>query len=149
MLFKFTQRPIVLDAFTVNPIAYKVYPIVPAMKAAPDWWKKLPAINRNSSEPSNMKMCPGFVNLYRQGFMVKFSADTKFVVEDAVMPEHISFSKNTYPHLEPKITYGENAGNGDISDVHSKEIILRHAKREREGWAYDYENLQNSYSLGI
>ena len=77
-MFKFLQRPIVLDCFTTSEIVAKVAPILPATRYFPEWWKALPG-NFQSQESffpeATMKKCSGFIDYYRKSIVLPLWSD--------------------------------------------------------------------------
>jgi len=90
-MFSFFHRTAALhvDAFTSNRAAYEVTPIVNSYKAMPKWMNEVPKTTQkygynhlgnivNASRRS-IRTCPGFIDLYRKGFILETWAD--FVVD--------------------------------------------------------------------
>lgn len=85
MLFKFKKKKIVVDAFTTNHAAYELFPPAPAKRYIPDWFKKMDNIVHLEIDSENMpgltspagtlKNCPGFLDLYKTGFMIPAWSD--------------------------------------------------------------------------
>jgi hypothetical protein len=80
MIFKFLQRPIVLDCFTVSSNTFSRAPIDWAIKKPPKWWAKLP--NSYMSNDSvvtrpcpTMKKCYGFIDYYANSLAVPLWSD--------------------------------------------------------------------------
>lgn len=77
----FKRKKIVVDCFTTNIDAHDVFPIQPAKKFYPLWWKKLPSsfsTETNSGvqmEQKTMKSCYGLSNHYRNGFILPLWSD--------------------------------------------------------------------------
>lgn len=143
MLFKFKQKPIVLDAFTTSELAHDFHPITPAIKKLPDWYKKLPLGGNDDRFPPNMKGCPGFVNLYKQGFIIPFASDTFFHVENPRNPDELAYCRENFPHIDPpRMAFGSNACTVSPRNPDGRETILMHTVPERMGWARDYENFK-------
>lgn len=86
--FFFKRKKIVVDAFTTNIHAYDMFPIQPAKKFIPKWFKDLP--NKYCPhhqgllqiERSTMKGCLGFVNMYKDGFVMPMWTDLAVRTED-------------------------------------------------------------------
>lgn len=67
MLFRFLEKPIVLDCFTSLQQILETAPITNANKHIPDWWKKLPThyVRPNAFTPSpTMRGCAGMIDYY-------------------------------------------------------------------------------------
>jgi hypothetical protein len=77
MLFIFKHKPIHLDCFTHNTMAYNYGEIAPAINYVPKWWKSLPVGNK---EFKTMKGCAGFIDLYQKGFVVPLWSDLALTV---------------------------------------------------------------------
>ena len=84
MLFKFKKKKIVVDAFTYDKAAYEFFPVSPAKRYIPDWFKKLPLLCefKKYSDHSNfisiaptLKGCNGIIDLYKTGFILPTWAD--------------------------------------------------------------------------
>lgn len=85
MLFFFKRNVVVVDCFITNPTILKLFPIAKASHHIPDWWKRMPQTNYNEkfiSNESTLKGCPGFIDLYKQGFMMPLWADLAIDVKD-------------------------------------------------------------------
>lgn len=78
MLFKFKKKKIVVDVFTNSRAAYELFPIQPAIRHVPNWFKKIPSVYKmyHDDRPDmydsvgTLKNCPGFINLYKTGFIL-------------------------------------------------------------------------------
>lgn len=78
MIFKFKEKPVVLDAFTTDLTAAELYAPQQASSFMPSWWKKLPfddTVNIPKVDTKNMKSCPGFINIYKTGFIFPHASD--------------------------------------------------------------------------
>lgn len=82
MIFKFKEKPVVLDAFTVDSASYAAYAPKKAIEFAPNWWKTLPKISSGFVESldRNMKSCPGFVSIYKTGYIFPHTSDIEVMV---------------------------------------------------------------------
>lgn len=66
----------VIDCFTTNAMAYKYASIAPAHKFMPDWWRELPKPKNEGFAPqSNMKLCRGFIDHYKNSFIIPMWSD--------------------------------------------------------------------------
>jgi hypothetical protein len=73
MIFKFSQKKIVLDCFTANPDVIEFAPVNFAIKHIPEWWKDLPGsfINNDGFTSSGtMKYCAGMVDYYKKSITI-------------------------------------------------------------------------------
>ena len=78
------RKKIVVDCFTTDSFAYKYAPIVRGPKAFPDWWKKLPSNDPNDIDYAkanmNMKRCYGFLEVFKQSFILPCWTDLRIKV---------------------------------------------------------------------
>jgi hypothetical protein len=66
----------VVDCFTSNPMAFKHASIDSANKFLPDWWRQLPKPKDDGFAPgSNMKLCRGFIDHYKNSFIIPMWSD--------------------------------------------------------------------------
>lgn len=90
-MFSFFHRTpeIHLDCFTYMTHIYEMTPIVYAMNAVPEWWKKLDKSElsfdwKHFTSPRKtmtMKTCYGFLELYKRGVILENWCDLKIKVE--------------------------------------------------------------------
>lgn len=79
--FIFKKKKIVLECFCTKPNALQYFPLAPAAKFLPDWWKKLPKSYEVEHENGirfnrpTLKACDGFSSLYKRGFMIPLWSD--------------------------------------------------------------------------
>lgn len=80
MFHWFKRKKIVLDCYTTNPSAYKLYQIDHAMRYIPDWWKSIPA--RKTQPLGNLridlptiKRCQGILDQYQRGIILPLWSD--------------------------------------------------------------------------
>ena len=98
MLFKFKQKPIVVDCFTSDKAAFELAPIAPVSKFKPKWWKSL---DRGGQ---NVRACPAFVNIYQHGFVIPCPIEYSVVVkkiDEKAHPEHYLQEKFLLPDRDP------------------------------------------------
>lgn len=86
MIFKFLQRPIVLDCFTADSNTFSRAPVDWAIKRPPKWWAKLPNsyIRKDSLVPHpcpTMKKCYGFIDYYSNALAVPLWSDVLIHIE--------------------------------------------------------------------
>jgi hypothetical protein len=75
-LFKWFQKPVVLDCYTNSAGLFNYAKIKKASAYIPQWWKDLPLTNNHRGHPTpTMKGCVGFVELYKQGFILPLWSD--------------------------------------------------------------------------
>ncbi len=81
----FFKKPVVhIDAFTNNVGAFKATPIIESYKSMPKWMDQVPRTKhsystefgsiKNTSRRS-VRTCPGFLDLYKRGFIIESWAD--------------------------------------------------------------------------
>lgn len=75
------DKPVILDAFTTDPLEAHIHPITKALGHRPPWLKELRRLD-NISPSRSMSSCPAPVNIYRQGFIVPFPFDISINLED-------------------------------------------------------------------
>ena len=104
----FHRKPkVVIDCFTTDNLVHQIVPITRAIKTVPDWWKKLPSESSvwKNREKNNMKLCQGFLELYKRGFVIEAWGDFNF----NVIPDHTyeyDFSNGHIPQTHPRNQYG-------------------------------------------
>jgi hypothetical protein len=81
-MFWFKKKTIVVDCFTWNESAFKLYPVRKALPFYPDSIKKMPAAVTMQDNQSNIdipiatiKQCSGITGLYRYGAIIPFWTD--------------------------------------------------------------------------
>ena len=80
----------------------KVESVVPAIKAIPDWVKKIPMHSMETNNPNQnphrlhgtIKQCPGFIDLYKQSYVIPMWCDLKIKASRKGM--HSKFSDTMY-----------------------------------------------------
>jgi hypothetical protein len=76
MIFIFKKKEILIDAFTNNQCAFTNFAIERALKFIPEWWKNLPPeIVKENVPNGTMKICSGFIDLYKTGFIIPIHSD--------------------------------------------------------------------------
>lgn len=77
------KSKLVIDAFTYNQNAYKLFPIDHAIKYLPDWWKQTPKEYKNNGLPvSTIKRCTGVQNLFTQGLILPMWTDLAIQLQE-------------------------------------------------------------------
>ena len=80
-MFFLRRSTIVVDCFVNSQPIHDLFPIRKANHFYPEWWKDLPKTFEVKSEfdvnvpVSTMKSCIGFINLYRNGFILPLWSD--------------------------------------------------------------------------
>lgn len=126
-MFSFFHRTprIHVDCFTADNTAYKFAPIVTANKAKPEWFEKITppqpsntkskfySIDENgmigfNKDPSlrTLRSCPGFLELYKRGFIIESWCDMAFNVEEDNISYHYSNGKAIIMHKPGQIDPG-------------------------------------------
>jgi hypothetical protein len=88
MLFFFKRKKIILDAFTNNINYYNFARPEIASKFLPEWWKYISGhftqVNDYGMmiERDTIKSCPGFVDHYKQGFMIPLWSDLNIETDE-------------------------------------------------------------------
>lgn len=84
-MFFFKKSEVVVDCFTSRSEVFEYSKPQPAVNLHPSWWRSLP--NPRDIDNTNMRYCPGYVELYRRGFMTTLWTDTKIFVSGNKDPE--------------------------------------------------------------
>ena len=88
MLLKFPKKKIILDCFTHNASIHKLFPIAPAIRHSPEWYKKIPQtatiIDEHGIElpQATFKRCDGFSRLFNVGWVLPLWCDTKIETDE-------------------------------------------------------------------
>lgn len=84
MLIRILTKPIVVDCFTWNQASYDLFRPSPAVEYIPEWWKNTPVeVDVGGVYPvKTLRTCDGFVNLYKQGFVLPMWSDLAIAVKD-------------------------------------------------------------------
>jgi hypothetical protein len=75
------RKKLIVDCFTSNPAILEYFPITPASKNYPEWWKKMEATFPHVSQSGiehpapTIKRCDGLLGLYSKGFHIKMWSD--------------------------------------------------------------------------
>lgn len=80
MFFKFIKNKIVLDCFTCRADVFQYSKITEASQYIPNWWKNLPKPevsfkNFDKNQVSNMRHCVGFIELFKNSFVIPMWSD--------------------------------------------------------------------------
>lgn len=84
-MFFFRTPKVIVDLFTTDATVFEYSKPQPAVKLHPDWWKRLP--KPAEAGYKNMRYCPGYVDLYRRGFMTTLWSDIKIFIPGAQAPD--------------------------------------------------------------
>jgi hypothetical protein len=76
MIFK-REKEIILNCYTDRPDVYNYFPIIPAIKSVPSWFKQVPNSFFNTPEDQDhtLKSCVGFIDYYKKGFVLPLWSD--------------------------------------------------------------------------
>lgn len=72
------RKTVKLDCYTARPDVYSHASIAPSSKCLPSWFKSLPKTGKY--DMPNMKGCPGFIDLYKSGFILPMWSDLKITL---------------------------------------------------------------------
>jgi hypothetical protein len=105
MFWFFKKKPIDIHFFTTREEVFNLAKPKHAIEFIPDWFKKLPA-HRFTNEPNqnlignrNIKTCPGFVNLYKTGFIFSLWSDLNVEINgDDYRYQFIDHTSNIVVH---------------------------------------------------
>jgi hypothetical protein len=83
MIFLFKKPKIVVDCMTVNNSAHEFFKIEKAIEFLPRWWKETPSrYDEKFYKASTIKQCSGFIELYKQGFILPNWSDLAIEVKE-------------------------------------------------------------------
>lgn len=129
-MFWFKKKKLVVDCFTWDEAAFKVYPVRKAIAHFPEAIKKMPPFetmndnNTNIEVPlATLKQCTGITGLYRYGAIIPFWRDYICQPHKALVEKNSAFgllSGNKQPDEHPRIQYRgmfENFTNVKITGV--------------------------------
>lgn len=76
----FRKQKVYMDAFTSRPEVHEFAPIDKAINYLPTWWKNLPKLqvsfhNMDMANQKNMKHCIGFLDYFKNSFVVPMWSD--------------------------------------------------------------------------
>lgn len=82
MIFKFKQKPIVLNAYTFRKELVELFPFQRIQKFVPEWWKNIDGKAYHPefgmTETNTMKHCAGFLDFYKNGYTIPLWTDARF-----------------------------------------------------------------------
>lgn len=108
-MFFFKRKEIVLDCFTTRPDVYTYFPIQPASKLIPDWWKKLPpsyTTNGLNQNPT-LKGCAGFIDYHSSAISIPLWTDFSVKTnESSKSAEWLCADRNTTVHAHDLAQFG-------------------------------------------
>lgn len=83
-MFIFKKSKIVVDCFVTQEYIHKYFPIEKSTSFYPDWWQNMPTkFMRDGFIPhATMKTCSGFIELYKQGFMIPLWTDLAIQIDN-------------------------------------------------------------------
>lgn len=82
-----------MDAFTSRPEVYEFAKIDKATNHIPPWWKNLPKVpvsfeNIDSGKQTNMKHCIGFIDYFKNSFVIPMWSDLNLMVGKEGTTDH-------------------------------------------------------------
>ena len=87
--FFFKEKPIIIDAFTKYSNVYEYASIKEANNFIPEWWKNMNSLYEETNQygiktkKSTIKRCDGFIENYKNGFMIPAWSDFSILATDA------------------------------------------------------------------
>ena len=126
-MFSFFHRTpkIYVDCFTADASVHKYTPVVNAMKAMPDWYESVLKMQKSNTKWPQYKLdergnidfnvtqsnrtvrsCPGFLDLYKRGFIIENWCDLAFNVTETGMSYHYSNGESPIVHKSEQISPG-------------------------------------------
>lgn len=127
-MFWFKRKKIVVDAITPEPAVHEYFPIVPARKFIPEYWKALPKsyvkINKDTNlafPAGTLKVCEGFNRLYAHGFIIPMWSEFILQTQDTGQFTY-QFSVNNYTWADQLISEHDRQQMGPAFDhlIHTK-----------------------------
>lgn len=87
MIFKFPEKPVVLDCFVSEQYAFvkEHFPLVRSSKYVPEWWKQVPKSNfdwNNFVVNATVKSCSGIIGTFKNGFIHPMWSDLAIKIEN-------------------------------------------------------------------
>lgn len=76
----FFKKPIVLDCYTSDKVAYTFYKPEFGINNLPKWWKELP--KKTDNFESNMRGCAGVIDFFKKGITFKVTNSLEFHVNN-------------------------------------------------------------------
>jgi len=111
MLFKFREKPVHLDIFTDDLYVYEYFPIVKSSNNYPTWWKN---IDKNIENPNirgitsnSMKRCAGFLDLFKNSYIVPLWEELVFNIDSNNNVSHFSSSDSIHISSHPPYQRGD------------------------------------------
>lgn len=97
----FKKKPVILDAYTLDPTIFRLARPDHANKFFPDWWKTLP---KTVSVPGTrvpfptVKTCRGIIDYYDRGIVIPMWTDSLISVSDKFQKKHTITSAQQNPN---------------------------------------------------
>jgi hypothetical protein len=131
MLFKFLQKPIVLDCFTTSEQLVNIAPINHAYKTYPEWWNNLPPhAEQDGIEFSNMRSCIGMTEFFKHSIHIPMWCDLFLeVLEDGGYRWQFSDPEKACS-IHPKYQYGDFMEDGKSGHMKLKSPWLLRCKED-------------------
>jgi hypothetical protein len=125
-MFFFKRKQIVVDAFAELPKIIEMSPIEETRKFLPEWWKQLPkeiTVTENKSRmpvpAGTLKICDGFLDYNRTGFIMPQWQDVKVVTRRTGQWA----AETSLPTRYPIIKHGEEQHGPAFSDWINMKIL--------------------------
>lgn len=122
-MFFFKKKEVVLDCFTARSDVYSYFPIQPASKLIPDWWKKLPTnyTTNGLDENPTMKGCAGFIDYYSEAISIPLWTDIAFrTIQANQSVQWLCSDRLTPVHSHDLIQIGDYLSNNRSKYIHVK-----------------------------
>lgn len=115
-MFLFKSKKIHLDCFTLAGTVAEDNPIQKSSEFIPNWWKKLPPCNLDSTihgvevKRPTMKKCLGFIDLYKTGVVIPLWSDANIRINENTWAYEFAIGKLIAD--DPIVAHGENQYEG-------------------------------------
>ena len=130
------MKKITLECFTSNAGIHELFPISPAKKFIPEWFKSIPSTLRQPNEfgvdidVSTLKRCDGLTKLYNTGFVLPLWSD--FIIETNKDGGYKWSSPENIDHATIDHHHPQQMGNQFSDYVHVK-IVAPWILKEKTG----------------
>lgn len=140
------REKVKVEWFTPFPGLEELVPPIPAPQKIPEWIKKMPAVfhtpvatdaagpRGTHRDASTFKVCPGYIDLYRQSYIMPMWCDTK--IKATRKGVNVDFATNAFTNsVHPGPQFFDHAGESARKDyiIVSKPISPWHC-RTPPGW---------------
>lgn len=101
MLFNFKKKEYIIDCFTSDAFAFEYCKIMPATKYYPEWFKQLSLlVDHNGKSIPTLKHCNGFIELYRNSFVIPFWSTSIIKINSIEDPGYNYINSSNIPVSE-------------------------------------------------